>query len=384
MICCQVCSCCLPGSSSIAVFNEPASFNEPKPRGLSVTDDTWASLKLRVDPLARHILDPHRSYVGATFLALFVSTVFTAVRPGWHIVNLSSYYDQENAQNDWDGQYGGEGEGDDAPDDDDYLDDDYYSNNGMDDIVLREYAYRNEELAHAMVFWRIGFIASLSILFLATVTVAVGMELKNDRYDAKIRNVIDEMRKRFETEGYEIGYRTRTEISGVLFGHLRPQRIIYFKRIQELEYSPPKGVTVSSSATGKDPGSTAPASDGHGIGSSASSEVSPPSFNSISSPGMEGDQSQGGIRIAEDKGDEVVFVEVPEGRQPGQLVTVVTPSGDHIMVAIPSGTRPGQSFPVLVPPKLSGGGGSAPPPRAGAIQDERGKKEGSSTELEIV
>ena len=64
------------------LFTEPARFNLPKPYGLGVSDDVWAALKLRVDPLARKILDPHRAYVGAAFLSLLMGAVFAAVRPG--------------------------------------------------------------------------------------------------------------------------------------------------------------------------------------------------------------------------------------------------------------------------------------------------------------
>mmetsp|Transcript_15393 Transcript_15393/g.33476 ORF Transcript_15393/g.33476 Transcript_15393/m.33476 type:complete len:471 (-) Transcript_15393:496-1908(-) len=403
LICCQL--CCLPGHSSIALFNEPASFNEPKPYGLSVTDDTWASLKLRVDPLARHILDPHRSYVGAAFLALFVAAVFTAVRPGWHIVDLSSYYDKQNQANDANYDYyagGGGGDGSNyyydgnnnnnnnnnggpsGDEDDDVLDtfyarerdDDYYNNDGIDDIVLAELEYRNEELVHASIFWRIGFIAALSILFLATVTVAVGMELKNARYDAKIHAVIAEMRERFEAEGYEIGYRTRTEISGVLFGHLRPQRAIVFRRKDAGgPYHPPvpSGVPTPATSTLRrgpeggptaDPSPTVPSPSDGISGSHNLQNVS--NFGGIG--GVGGRSTIGGegryaktVKAAQKTGGDIVFVQVPEGRRPGELLTVLTPSGNQIMVAIPPRTRPGQSFPVLVPPKPTGGGPALSP-----------------------
>ena len=362
LICFQL--CCLSGSTVSAVFNEPASFNEPKPDGLTVSDDTWAALKLRVDPLARHILDPHRSYVGATALASFVALVFLAVRPGWHIVDLSSYYDKQNQANgnhnyyyydnaadqdgsgdgNWyennNGGASGDFEDDDALDAfyDRSRDDDYYNNDGIDDIVLAELEYRNEELVHASIAWRIGFIAALSILFVATVTVAVGMELKNARYDAKIHDVIAEMRQRFEMEGYEIGYRTRTEISGVLLGHLRPQRAIYFKRVDDGSvdgpsmYEPPIATAADAS---RDP--VLSSRSASGIGTNLS-------FGGIGRVGSEASQN------AVDPND-VLVVEVPDGKRPGQMLTIMTPAGEQIMVAIPPHTMPGQSFPVLLPPK---------------------------------
>ena len=359
LICFQL--CCLSGSTDI--FNEPASFNEPKPDGLTVSDDTWAALKLRVDPLARHILDPHRSYVGATALASFVALVFLAVRPGWHIVDLSSYYDKQNQANGnhnyyyYDNAADQDGSGDGNwyennnsgasgdVDDDDALDafydrsrdDDYYNNDGIDDIVLAELEYRNEELVHASIAWRIGFIAALSILFVATVTVAVGMELKNSRYDAKIHDVIAEMRQRFVMEGYEIGYRTRTEISGVLLGHLRPQRAIYFKRVDDESvggssmYQPP----IATADAPRDP--VLSSRSASGIGTNLS-------FGGIGRVGS------GSSQNAADPND-VLVVEVPEGKRPGQMLTIMTPAGEQIMVAIPPHTMPGQSFPVLLPPK---------------------------------
>ena len=359
LICFQL--CCLSGSTDI--FNEPASFNEPKPDGLTVSDDTWAALKLRVDPLARHILDPHRSYVGATALASFVALVFLAVRPGWHIVDLSSYYDKQNQANGnhnyyyYDNAADQDGSGDGNwyennnsgasgdVDDDDALDafydrsrdDDYYNNDGIDDIVLAELEYRNEELVHASIAWRIGFIAALSILFVATVTVAVGMELKNSRYDAKIHDVIAEMRQRFVMEGYEIGYRTRTEISGVLLGHLRPQRAIYFKRVDDESvggssmYQPP----IATADAPRDP--VLSSRSASGIGTNLS-------FGGIGRVGSGSSQN-----VADP--NDVLVVEVPEGKRPGQMLTIMTPAGEQIMVAIPPHTMPGQSFPVLLPPK---------------------------------
>ena len=354
-ICYQL--CCLQGSTMSAVFNEPASFNDAKPAGLSVSDDTWASLKLRVDPLARHILDPHRSYVGAAALGSLVALVFLVVRPGWHIVDLSSYYNKQDEANShrnyyfYDGEGNGEyddGNNNNGPsgdEDDDALDafydrsrdDDYYNNDGIDDIVLAELEYRNEELVHASIAWRIGIVAALSILFFATVTVAVGMELKNARYDAEIHDVIAEMRERFEREGYEIGYRTRTEMSGVLFGHLRPQRAIYFKRMDDGSvggpsiYQPPVATDAS-----RDP---VPSSQ------SASGIGTDPSFVGIRQFGSGGSRS-----TVDPLPNEALVVEVPEGKRPGQMLTVMTPAGDQIMVVIPPYTMPGQSFPVLLPP----------------------------------
>ena len=359
LICFQL--CCLSGSTVSAVFNEPASFNEPKPDGLTVSDDTWASLKLRVDPLARHILDPHRSYVGATALASFVALVFLAVRPGWHIEDLSSYYEKQNqasgnhnyyyydnaeqgdsGDENWyenNGGASGDFEDDDALDAfyDRSRDDDYYNNDGIDDVVLAEKEYRNAELVHASIAWRIGFIAALSILFVATVTVAVGMELKNARYDAKIHDVIAEMRQRFEMEGYEIGYRTRTEISGVLLGHLRPQRAIYFKRVDDGSVGGPSIYQPPTATDGVPRDPVLSSRSASGIGTNLS-------FGGIGRVGS------GASQNAVDPNN-VLVVEVPEGKRPGQMLTIMTPAGEQIMVAIPPHTMPGQSFPVLLPPK---------------------------------
>jgi len=54
---------------------EPARFNFPKPPNLNVSDDSWAALKLRVDNVARSILDPHRYYAAGFCVGILITIV---------------------------------------------------------------------------------------------------------------------------------------------------------------------------------------------------------------------------------------------------------------------------------------------------------------------
>lgn len=298
----------------MGLFSEPARFNEPKPYGLHpwLSDDNWAALKLRVDPLARNILDPHRSYAGAAFLCLLMTAVFSAVRPGWSYKNLSSYYDDD-------------GDDDDRFDDFYRFIDDYYNNDGVDDVILAEWSYRNEELDQALLVWRIMFCSFLAILLFSTVGIAIGMEQRNAKYDKKIRAVCDEMRPRFQAEGFSIEYRTRADLPGVfweLTHYIRPERVFVFKPLSSLaenncQYSPPPSAGVGMMMM---QGRTRSGGSNSGV----APPCSPQRFMSV-------------------------MVQIPRGYSPGQVMNVATPSGSQFMVAVPSGMQPGQTFTVNVP-----------------------------------
>ena len=85
---------------------ETATFDEPKPYSLQVSDDTWASLRLRVDPLAKAILEPHRFYIMAALLCLLLCAELAAIRPDFKmsqeldgdIMNYNTGYYADDAQ----------------------------------------------------------------------------------------------------------------------------------------------------------------------------------------------------------------------------------------------------------------------------------------------
>ena len=178
--------------AGIGIFLEPARFVEPKPYALSdVLDDTWAALILRVDPLARKILDPRRSYAGAFILLIIISTVFSSIRPTVRMTDLSSYDDNIN--------------------DDFYMyiaDDDF----DQDDVFMAEMDYRKVELESEIKMWGIGYAITIFILFLSTGALAFLMEQRNIRYDLKIQDVCNEIGARFESAGITIEYRTHHEL----------------------------------------------------------------------------------------------------------------------------------------------------------------------------
>lgn len=204
---------------------EPARFNNSKPHGLRVSDDTWAALKLRVDPLARDLLDPHRSYVGAAGVGLLIVLVFLAIRPGWESEQIISRMSNDDKVDEDDAIY------------DDYLADDEWErkHNYVDDVVVAELEYLNATLDKSMLIWRIGLVTSLVVLFGSVIFIAILMERRNASVDDCIRDTIEEMRPRLEDEGLSVEYRTRASQQGIVFfvgKYIRPSRVVIFRYLE--------------------------------------------------------------------------------------------------------------------------------------------------------
>ncbi|KAL7463470.1 hypothetical protein ACHAXS_003835 [Conticribra weissflogii] len=215
-------------------FLEPARFNVSKPPLLhsTLSDDTWAALKLRVDPLARDLLDPHRSYAAAFFVALLIGAVFWAVRPGVDTSKVRARMGY-HGMDDYDDDYRKKGlVGDDAIFDDYFEDDEWERiHHHIDDVVLAELEYLNGALDRSFFIWRVGLIVSLVILFGSVVFIAILMEKRNGVIDKHIREVVEEIRPRVEGEGVGVEYRTRSSQTGVLFfvgKYIRPTRVVVF------------------------------------------------------------------------------------------------------------------------------------------------------------
>eukprot|EP00970_Alexandrium_tamarense_P006459 scaffold1102_cov195-Alexandrium_tamarense.AAC.33 len=215
---------------------EPARFNCSKPNNLRLSDDAWAALKLRVDPLARDILDPHRSFAAAVGMSLFITLVFLAVRPGYDRKRIHKRIgdDEVRAHADDDAIY------------DDYFEDDEWErkHNYMDDIVIAELEYLNAALDRSMWVWRIGLIFSLVVLFGAVLFIAVLMERRNATIDHKIHEAIEEIKPRVQYEGIEVEYRTKGNTKpGILFflgKYIRPTRVVVFKDLGGARMADPR------------------------------------------------------------------------------------------------------------------------------------------------
>ena len=198
-----------PASLSVALLQEPAHFNRPKPtRLLRLSDDHWASLKLRVDPLARKILDPHRSMMVAGFLILLLWEVFRAIRP-----NLNALEERyEGLDDDYYRNNGENGERDQNPDGENNQmkmnSKDYEEYINSKEQQLTEYMYHRSEMEHALIYWNIGFCTLAFILVCITAHISKGMMDRNTYYDEELQNVTQEIRHRFQSEGYDICYRT--------------------------------------------------------------------------------------------------------------------------------------------------------------------------------
>lgn len=287
-------------TQSESLMTNSAKFDDPKPYGLQVSDDTWACLQLRVDPLARAVLDPHRLYLGSLIMFLLVGFALSAVRPDFRM--QKNYDDDDAAYNV--GYY--------ANDDAAYAVDDWWQNK---DVDYNEWKYRNHVVKREKLLWNLGFGVLFLILASAVGMVAWMMETRNKRVDLFIKEVIDELSSRFEQEGYGIAYKTRTEKSGPVRGHLVPERVICFRELSDEEINNRRSQAAY----------TPPSEDPEKATKKKKKKEA--AFGSIN-------------------------VMVPEGYSPGQVVNVMTPSGLPIMVAVPQGVFPGQSFPVQIPAQM--------------------------------
>mmetsp|Transcript_11832 Transcript_11832/g.34737 ORF Transcript_11832/g.34737 Transcript_11832/m.34737 type:complete len:530 (-) Transcript_11832:1048-2637(-) len=358
------------GGGGRGVASEPARFNDAKPYQLTVSDDAWAALKLRVDPLARKVLDPHRSYAGAAFLCLLLSAVYAIVRPGGLNDRVFGNGGAPTRRPGGDGSsaVGGAGNANAGGVDDDWAhgrdddgldafysrqerDDDFYNNalTGDDDIYLAEVEYHNAEISSALRVWAAFYYLSLAVLLASTVAIATTMEARNAEVDASIAAVVEEMKPRFEGEGFAIEYRTRTEMGGLIVGHIRPERVVVFRRIEGSENGCNEQSTVGSPPRA-------------GVGATSTTRTP-------RSPGSVAMYTEGGGTM---------MVTVPLGSRPGQLVTVTTPTGGTALVPVPRGAGVGSVFPVLLPPAS---------PTSSNIGDrdfESGGEAGSATTSEPV
>lgn len=189
-----------------------------------------------MDPLARDLLDPHRSYVAASFVALLIAAVFWAVRPGVDTSKVRARMGY-HGMDDYDDDYRKMGLNGDDEIFDDYFEDDEWEriHHHVDDVVLAELDYLNGALDRSIFIWRVGLIVSLVILFGSVVFIAILMERRNRVIDMHIREVVEEIRPRVESEGVGLEYRTRSSQTGMLFfvgKYIRPTRVVVFWHLE--------------------------------------------------------------------------------------------------------------------------------------------------------
>lgn len=287
----QVFKALLSGSSNLVT--ESAKFDDNKPDDLDVSDDTWASLTLRVDPLARAILDPHNLYLGSSLLITLMSLVFVAVKP---VPTLSN--NDDNIDDDFNDKYS--------------ADDDFWKYKDVEDNANN---YLSRKHATAIILWIVLFALTIAAAVGVTVVVAYMIESRNSRIDVFIYEIIDELAERFEQEGYEIEYKSRIVDEGMA-GHFMPERAIVFLELDDDEV----GQRTKNQGY-------APPNERGSISDDTTTRKKESSFGTIN-------------------------VMVPDGYKPGQVVNVMTPSGLPIMVAVPSGLKAGESFPVQIPAQM--------------------------------
>lgn len=271
-----------------ATVTEVARFDHPKPQDLAVSDDSWVGLQLRIDPLARAILDPHNLYFGSLLLIGMLSSVFMVLQPG-----------MRNKISD-----------DDFVADDDFNDkynnvDDYWKYRG---VEMNRYSYANALYARQKLFWAVLFGLVICGSLIMTAVTAYMLESRNKKVDDFIAEIVDELRPRFEAEGFNVEYKSRVVTQSII-GHFVPERALHFTNIDDAE-----------------------------VGSSYNNNTYAPPDKSVK---KNKEPSFGTINVI-----------VPLGYKPGQVVNVMTPSGLPIMVAVPTGLEPGESFPVKIPAQM--------------------------------
>jgi len=287
------------------IMTETAKFDEPKPYTLQVSDDTWASLRLRVDPLARAILEPHRLYIGAGLLCLLLGIALAAVRPDFSL--------EVDADDDLNASFNS---GYYAADDQVAADDDFWK---ASNVNYNEWQYKNRAVRREKLAWNFGFLLFFAAVIGATGMVSWMMESRNTRVDDFIGEVCGELSGRFEQEGYAIHYNTRIQTEGMVMGHLFPERAICFRELSEEEVRERRS---NATYTPPDADPESPAKK-----TSKKKKKKEAAFGSIN-------------------------VMVPDGFTSGQVVNVMTPSGLPIMVAVPNDILPGQTFPVQIPAQM--------------------------------
>lgn len=189
--------------------------------------------------MARDILDPHRYYAAALGVAILMTIVFCAVRPGFDRSTIHA-----TSKNNRNGEDGVANYIDDDELYDDYIQDDLWErNHSLDDVVLAELNYLNSNLKTSLLIWRITLIVSLMTLFGCVIFLVVLMERRNCVIDGKISVAIDEIRSRFEDEGIGVEYRTcsshphPSKIIGKLcfWGkYIRPTRVVVFYYLDDI------------------------------------------------------------------------------------------------------------------------------------------------------
>lgn len=202
------------------------TFNFPKPNNLRLSDDAWAAIKLRVDPLARNILDPHRYASAAYGVAFLIIIVFFAIRPGYNQKTIHQTLNDDEIL-----------DSDDEIFDDYFHDDEYERIHSMDDVVAAQLSYLNSELGRKMLLWQVGLIGSLVILFSCVLRIMFLMERRNVAIDSQITSAIEEIRDRVREEGIDVEYRKKWYRQGLffccfLFGrYIRPTRVVVFTEL---------------------------------------------------------------------------------------------------------------------------------------------------------
>lgn len=179
--------------------------NEPKPYQLSsISDDAWAGLQLRIDPLAQRIALPSRTLYGLAALTFICgAALLDVIRP--HNNN--------------------------SEDNDDLFRDDFddYSQSGP-SADAEEGRMEQQEVESKRAFWMVMFFPLFVFLTGVTIGTAIHISKKNEKIDEQIHMALNEIAPRLAFQGFSVEYR-RQHTGFCQSCGTTPERVIVFRQL---------------------------------------------------------------------------------------------------------------------------------------------------------
>jgi len=181
--------------------------NEPKPYQLnSISDDAWAGLQLRIDPLAQRIALPSRTLYGLVALTFICgAALLDVIRPH----NRNSQTDDA-----YDDMYG----------------DDFDNRQSGPSADREEERIEQQEVESKRAFWMVMFFPLFVFLTGATIFSAIHISKKNEKIDEQIHMALNEIAPRLAFQGFSVEYRTQHTGFCQSCG-TTPERVIVFRQL---------------------------------------------------------------------------------------------------------------------------------------------------------
>ena len=187
---------------TLSYFSNPLigslRFNHSKPHALiSLPDDEWASLQLRIDPLAQRLALPSRAFYGLVFLTLTSGCV---------VLNIMRPHSVQEIE------------------DDDL--EEYLGSGPSADRLREEESQSEDKHIISLVLFAVPLFISLNI---ATVVTAIHMSRKNEKVDEQIHKALEEIAPSLAFKGFNVEYRTQHTGFCQSIG-TTPERVVVFRQ----------------------------------------------------------------------------------------------------------------------------------------------------------